>query len=214
MVPLIFTRGTLADVFAGLGAHEHALEIANLALSSGAEKFPMLLLIAHVFLAKVHLLRNELSHATDAMTQVEGERNPLSHLVDQYIQGIKISITLRTGEHDQALQMTEVSIDLLRKINLHLFLRGQALKGLGRGDEAYNSLEEARAQAQSLHLNRVLWQILAQMADIETTRGNKVKAANLLQQARSVIQAIADNIAQDDLRASFLALPEVGKVLR
>lgn len=220
MVPLIFTRGTLADVFAGLGAHEHALEIANLALSSGAEKFPVLLPIAHVFLAKVHLLRNELAHATDAMTQVEGERNPLSHLVDLYIQGTKISITLRTGEHDQVLQMTEVSIDLLRKINLHLFLpehlflRGQALKGLGRGDEAYNSLEEARAEAQSLHLNRVLWQILAQMADIETTRGNKVKAASLLQQARSVIQAIADNIAQDDLRASFLALPEVGKVLR
>ncbi|MCH7587867.1 MAG: hypothetical protein IIC78_07515 [Chloroflexi bacterium] len=75
-------------------------------------------------------------------------------------------------------------------------------------------MEEARAEAHSLNLNRVLWQILAQMADIEATRGNKVKAASLLQQARSVIQVIADNIAQDDLRASFLALPEVGKVLR
>ena len=219
MVPLVFTRGILAGVYASLGAHDRGLETANLALSIGAEKFPALLPIANTFLAKVHILRGDLPGAMDAIGKIDTELNPISYVIDLYILGTRASIALKAGDFDQALQMVEEGLDILEKtgaqllLSEHLLFRGQALAGLGREDEAYGSFEEGRAKAEALGLNWISWQVLAQMAAIETARGNEVKAASLRQQARSIIHAIADNIAQEDLRTSFLALPEVGKIL-
>jgi len=62
-----------------------------------------------------------------------------------------------------------------------------------------------------MSLRRSLWPILSMLSQIEVQRGNTNEAENLHQQAREIIEYIADH-APPDLRSSFLALPSVRAV--
>ncbi|MFQ5593143.1 MAG: hypothetical protein ACE5HA_03240 [Anaerolineae bacterium] len=74
-------------------------------------------------------------------------------------------------------------------------------------------MAEARAEAEAMGARRMLWQILAALAEIEGQRGRMAEAENLRAQAREVIAFIADHTGTSELRASFLAQPEVHAVL-
>ena len=56
---------------------------------------------------------------------------------------------------------------------------------------------------------RILWQILAELAEVETKRGNHSAAQGTLGRAQEIVNYIADHAGDDELRVSFLALPEV-----
>jgi tetratricopeptide (TPR) repeat protein len=94
-----------------------------------------------------------------------------------------------------------------------LYLRGQALLAQGHIDTAQAALAEARAEAEAMGARRMLWQILAALAEIESRRGHVAEAENLRAQAREVIAFIADHAGTPDLRTSFLNLPDVRAVL-
>jgi hypothetical protein len=59
----------------------------------------------------------------------------------------------------------------------------------------------------------VLWQICAQLAEMETVRGNHATAQALVEEAQTTIAYIADHAGQEDLRDTFLELPLVQKLL-
>lgn len=58
-----------------------------------------------------------------------------------------------------------------------------------------------------------LWQILAALAEVETRRGNGGQAEVLQRQAREILEEIAARVPTDELRASFLARPDVRALL-
>ena len=56
---------------------------------------------------------------------------------------------------------------------------------------------------------RFRWQILATLADLEEKQGNEATATDLRHEARTTLDCIIENMPEDDVRASFVALPEV-----
>ena len=71
----------------------------------------------------------------------------------------------------------------------------------GEHDVAISAFEQARLAAETMGSRRLLWQILAALAEIESDSG---KSAALKAQAREIIQFIADHIANNEFRALFL----------
>jgi hypothetical protein len=73
-------------------------------------------------------------------------------------------------------------------------------------DAARNCWREARVEAEAMGSRWMLWQILATLAQVEI---DSVTAAQLRQEARSIIAEIAAHVSDAGLRASFLTLPAV-----
>jgi DNA-binding SARP family transcriptional activator len=93
------------------------------------------------------------------------------------------------------------------------WLRGKAYLALGEVEKAKKILLEAKAVAEEKEERLFLWQILATLSKIERMSGDKVEAARLLDQAREIINYIADRAGDEEgLRAAFLAHPEVEQV--
>lgn len=85
---------------------------------------------------------------------------------------------------------------------------------LGEVEEAKDILLEAKAVAEERGERIFLWQILATLGDLEELRGDAAEAGKLWDQACEIIQYIADRAGDEEgLRASFLAQPEVERVL-
>jgi adenylate cyclase len=93
-----------------------------------------------------------------------------------------------------------------------LYLKGQALLAQGHLDAAQVALTEARAEAEAVTARPMLWQILAVLAEIDDQYGDAAQAELLRDQAREVIRYIADHAGSPELRASFLARPDVRAV--
>ncbi len=91
--------------------------------------------------------------------------------------------------------------------------RGEALKGLGRIDEALASLSEARSEAERQGSRRSLWPIPANLAELEEERDNAAEAEALRREARGVIEYIADHADALGLREAFTSMPRVRAVL-
>jgi hypothetical protein len=58
----------------------------------------------------------------------------------------------------------------------------------------------------------MLWQILWELSQLEAAAGDASAADRYKQEAREIVTTIADQAGSRELRASFLALPEVQAV--
>ena len=94
-----------------------------------------------------------------------------------------------------------------------LYLKGRALRGLGRQDEAREALEHARAVARATGERRYAWRILASLAEIEGERADATRAQTLLRQSREIIDHIASHAGRPELRETFLDSPAARAVL-
>jgi hypothetical protein len=94
-----------------------------------------------------------------------------------------------------------------------LLIQGKALAAMDDSDQAREVLREARAVAEKIGQRTVLWQILAALAEIEEEQGNNGKAKSYRDEARNIIDYIAGHSGSEELRASFLSLPEVKTLL-
>jgi predicted ATPase len=91
-----------------------------------------------------------------------------------------------------------------------LFLKGKAHLMNGEQDLAKSAFEQARLAAEAIGSRRLLWQILAALAGVESDNG---KPAALKAQAREIIQFIADHIHEDAMRSQFLQSEGVRAVI-
>jgi tetratricopeptide (TPR) repeat protein len=95
------------------------------------------------------------------------------------------------------------------KLNLaeSLWLEGRAWLAMGQIDRAKESLLEAKEVAEAIGERSSLWQILVELANLTAKEGDEETADSLRQQAREIIQYIAEQAGE--LRETFLARPEV-----
>jgi predicted ATPase/class 3 adenylate cyclase len=91
-------------------------------------------------------------------------------------------------------------------------LHAKALRMLERTDEASASLNKARKIATGINHRRILWQALAQAAEIERERGDFESAKTLWREAREIVIYICEH-APEKLRESFVSQPGVHRVL-
>jgi tetratricopeptide (TPR) repeat protein len=99
-----------------------------------------------------------------------------------------------------ALKLSE-ECKLRRYLPEALFLKGKALFMHNDIKEAKITLEQARIEAKNLGSRRLLWQIIAFLAEIE---GENDESLGLKAEAREIVDHIANHITPDNLRASFL----------
>lgn len=91
-----------------------------------------------------------------------------------------------------------------------LFLKGKSSSMQGDPAMARMALEQARTEAEKLGSRRLLWRILAALAEIES---DKKKSTALTAEARRIVEYIANHITRDDLRKAFVRLTELGGVV-
>src|SRR5205085_9119945 len=104
------------------------------------------------------------------------------------------------------------SVRLLLADVLHL--RGRVLRAAGRENDALAGLKDARLEAESLGSRRILWRILADLAELEARRGGQPAARELRRQAAEIIDYIAEHAGSAELAESFINQPAAQAVLR
>ena len=83
----------------------------------------------------------------------------------------------------------------------------------GRLGQALSHLEEARVLAEEIGLPGELWQIQAALADLYQSQGEPVRASQAFAQAATVVRELTGTIEDEALRTSFLAAPQVRRIL-
>jgi DNA-binding SARP family transcriptional activator len=94
-----------------------------------------------------------------------------------------------------------------------LRLKGKVLLALSKPERARQVFLEAQTVAEETGARRLLWSILWELSQLEAAVDNIDEAERLRQQAREIVISIADHTGSEELRASFLALPEVRAIL-
>lgn len=214
-VPQVVTRADLAAVYADLGAIERSLETAHLAHTVADTRMPISRNYVLATLAQIHLRYGNLTAAEEAVNQ--GKEVPNHETFSVFSTPVILAegeLMVRLGHYERAVAVTDDLLATLRQLGMGiyipqaLYLQGQALLALGQAETGRNRLLEAQTEAETIGSRRMLWQILATLAELET---DPTEAERLRRQTREIVKYIADHTPAD-WRDSFLALPKVQAV--
>jgi predicted ATPase len=128
----------------------------------------------------------------------------------------KSKLALAQKNFSEGLRIADSTVELARMKGLGrylpeaLLLKGKSHYLLSDPTQASSALEQARTEAETLGSRRLLWQILALLAE---TENNKDKAAALKSEARENVDTIASHISNEELRDSFLKSDAVRAIL-
>ncbi len=216
LTPQVLTRTYLAAVYGSLGALEQGLEMIRQALTVAEAHMPIFRPYVLTKLAQFLVWQGRFDEAEAAIEQGKQEFNRAgAPILFQVIFLAEAELALKQGDYARALAATETLLTILTHSNLRvhlaelLYLRGQIFGAMGQPEAARKTLLEAQAKAEALGSRRMLWQILFALSRIELDPG---EATRLRRQAQEIVETIAGNVGDPDLRASFLHLPAVQEV--
>ena len=116
----------------------------------------------------------------------------------------------------EALDDVDRSLERLRSIQIRHFVpvlllrRGIALRGLGRLNEAAETIIEARQDAESMEMRLTQMWVLIEMVELARDQ-DKDEAP--LSDARDSIRFIASRMDDDEMSKGFLALPHIRSII-
>lgn len=128
-------------------------------------------------------------------------------------------LAIGSGEMENALVEAGELLAYVRRARIDTFLpavctlMAHCFSLMGRDAEAEEHLLEACRVAKAIGSKRSLWHALAALARLEAGRGNTAAAQSLRSEAAAIVEFIAANITDPELRASFLAQEEVRVLL-
>lgn len=128
-----------------------------------------------------------------------------------YATMLRAEMMLLEQKFDATLEDVDRSLERLGTIGISYFepplrlRRAQALRGLGRLDEAAESLEAARHAAERMEMHLTLMWILIEMAELANERQDQAPN-DAVQQS---IRHIADRMGDEQLRQIFLSQPRI-----
>jgi DNA-binding SARP family transcriptional activator len=210
------------DLYLAAGAMDLAEQFANQMYAMQDHLMPMfqsafLNSVAHVKIACGKLSEGEA--ILDQALKLCSPDNIWSHnaiwiaINDTYLQ-------LALGSPERAFRRLEERVQGYRQAGFlcnlaeELWLRGRVRLALGEIKEAKEILMEAKTIAEEKQERIFLWQILATLGDLEELRGDEAEAEKRRKQACEIIEYIVEHAGdEEDLRASFLAKPEVSRIL-
>jgi tetratricopeptide (TPR) repeat protein len=218
----ILTRADLGRTYALLGAVDHGLALARQALEA-SRQFELLEPWPKAVMVRLHLMCGRLDQAEAAIGQL-GDYREVHRRVGYmpFMWGqmalAEIEVALARNEAIRAQSLADELIGLFKNDGIHFLLpeallfRGRALRMLGQPEAAQAALELARGRALEIGSRRLLWPIYGGLAEIASQRGMAAAAQALGEQARQVIDYIAAHAPTAELRASFLAQPQVARL--
>ena len=213
VVPQMLVRADLASIYGDLGQIERGLETAHVAHDFVKEKYPLFRAYTLGTLAQLTTLHGDYAAAGRLIAQSRTDPK-LADRPTYYWPTLMAAaeLALKQGNFQQAAEEVETLLEIGFQIYVPraLHLQAQVLLGLGQEEVARQRLLEARSQAQATGSQWNLWRIfhaLSQMAaDAEETQ-------LLRRQSQEVLRPIVEAIPTTELRASFLALPDVQALL-
>ena len=221
VVPLSATRADLGVMHARLGRPERAIELVEEGLEIAREKSPLAVPMAMVSKADILFVSGDLEGAEACLSNADLRRlpAPVRGAAGAYVDILKGQLAEARGEHAKAMEIADTVVEWLRGLELReflpaaLLLRGRVLAGEGKREDAEAALGEARERARELDFRRQLWEIEWELGRLAAERGDERAATELRTHAASILGQVAETIDDDELRASFLALPRVHAVL-
>jgi len=91
--------------------------------------------------------------------------------------------------------------------------KADALIGLGRLDEALQTLTEACSLAEKLDAKHHLWPILSGLENVSSRLGNQGEAEHYHKQAREIVEFITERLEPIGVKESFLNQPRIQKLM-
>jgi tetratricopeptide (TPR) repeat protein len=220
---LIGTRGDLALAYGDLGNLEHGLELTRQA-AADSDRFPLIAAWGAASGVMLKLRLGDLDGAAMALAELPNFRELMRSAGFVPTMWIRtgeagVRLALARGEGQRAAALAEELLGHLERLSVVFarpevrLLHAQALLALGETEAAEAGLRQARLEAERLGARRLLWPILATLAEIDEARGEPA-ARTLRQLAREHIGYIAAHTPSSALSQSFLAQGEVQRVLR
>lgn len=133
-------------------------------------------------------------------------------LADAYLQ-------LALDNPQRGLERMEYLTGRMRQAGIYQYLpeghclQGKALLALDEPDSARAAFLEGLEAGRKTGARRTLWQIMWGLSQLESAADNLSDASLYRQQAQEIVTYIAGHTGSEELRASFLSLPEVQSVL-
>lgn len=216
LVGQILPRIYLALIYHEIGASHLSLVLAEHVYQMVGQQVPAFASFVLSALAFFHLVAGDEAKADRYLAQVEQPRAAHGVFAFQFTSSVRVLEAERRGRYEEAVAGAGQHVEVMRSIgvNTHvadvMLVSARALRHLGREDEARTQLEMARDLAVSIDQRRMLWQILPLLADLTT---DPAEAAHMRVVAAEIMADVRDQLPTDELRSSFLALPDVRRTL-
>lgn len=211
---------TLAKLHFEMGAIEEAHQLAVEGMKEVENEFQFWLPVALGVLAEIQIQMGVLAAAEETI----GRARKISQMSGAFMQIAFTSmaeskLALSKEQYQAALEISEKFYKMLMKLNggaympYALYDMGRALLALGRTAEAEGAFSEGSQVAEEQHSRFGWWRCLAALAEVSSKRGGEAEAQAYREQARGVIEFIAEHAGSEALRKSFLSLPKVQGVM-
>ncbi len=162
-------------------------------------------------LAPVYLLQQDHTSAEAVLTAALEPDAPMQTIGQRLVWAARADLALARSDPGQALDITErlsASASNLSDESVipRLWkLRGEALAALGSIAEAETILRAAKAAAQAQQLRPLLWRICVAQGKLYQAQGLHEEAEQALTTAWVMIEELAANVPDEQLRAHFVA---------
>ncbi len=219
MAAQIFSQADLGLDYGLLGLTEVGLKTAQRAVDVALISFEQALPYAWARLAQVQLLKGNIDAAVEAVEKLQSSNQPRHVAQPDLVFIAECFVALARGDNHAAQELVDERVQSLRRYEMTAYLpealyaKAQVHVALGQPDQAMARLGEASTIAGRMNARWYQWQILGLAAEIETQRGNAMKADRLRVKAVENIDYIAGRAGSVELRNAFLALPGVKKTL-
>ena len=210
-------QSDLSLMYSALGAFDHAIELCLQVVERGSAGFQPFQAWSLAHLSRIYTRQGNLKAAAEAARQAR-QAFPRQ----DYIVYLTVPVALAEGDlafalgnYVQAIAAVEPVVARYEatgigyRITDALLVQARvwlAQRDLNRSDEI---LKRACEIAERMSSRQTLWQILLEQSRIADARGQAAQAKALRKHARGIVDYISERIGNADLKASFLALPDV-----
>ena len=218
----VYYQSSLALIYCDLGLTKTASTLCDQILeqSETTPTFWRLADMAFAIQTRLQLMTGELAAAqiTIQKSRVDVSQVGIAHatLITPLL---SCELALTQAAYDQVMSRADKFIATLERSGIRVGIadaylyKGQALMAQRKIDAAHQALTQAHTIASNLGASRIVWRILATLAEVENERGNAELAVELSHEAFTTLGYIIKHIPNGELRTSFVALPEVRQLL-
>ena len=167
--------------------------------------------IVSAFLARVLIFQKDFTKADSILAAALEPEAAMQTIGQRLVWAARADLALVRGNPDLALDITDRLISSAANLSEERViprlwkLRGEALVALQRIAEAETALQAAQAAAQAQGLRPWLWRICLALGKLYQTQERQEDAEQAFANARALIEELAANLPDEQLRAHFLS---------
>jgi DNA-binding CsgD family transcriptional regulator len=196
------------DLLALSAAQQHLEQALGLAHEVGSWNW---IRIVSAFLARAYLLQQDLAKGASILTAALEADADMQTIGQRLVWAAHVDLALARRDPILALDITDrliasaANLSGERVIPRLWQLRGEALAALGRIEEAEAMLRAAQETAHAQGLRPLLWRICVALGRFYQSQARREEAEQAFSIARALIEELAANLPDEELRAQFLS---------